>query len=263
MKIIKILLFAFLFSAINLSFGQNDNLYQKEIFIKNGDSLRYRIMYPEDFSKDKVYPMVLFLHGAGERGNDNESQLIHGSELFASLEARDSFPAIVIFPQCPNEGYWANVKVDRTTHPLTIEFPEDKPATKSMSLVMSLVKEYQKENYINSERIYLGGLSMGGMGTFEILERMPDTFASAFAICGGDNVDAISAYSDKTPLWIFHGAKDDVVDPQLSVDIVGELLKLGANPNFNLYANDNHNSWDSAFAEPGLLKWLFSKSKSE
>ncbi len=116
---------------------------------------------------------------------------------------------------------------------------------------------------MDNNRIYLGGLSMGAMGTFEILERIPNTFASAFAICGGDNLDAVAAYADKTPLWIFHGAKDDVVDPKLSVNIVSELLKLGAHPNFNLYSDDNHNSWDSAFAEPGFLAWLFSKSKSQ
>ena len=102
---------------------------------------------------------------------------------------------------------------------------------------------------------------MGGMGTFEILYRKPETFAAAFAICGGGNAETVSKYASNTPLWVFHGAKDDLVDPQLSIAMVSADLKAGGKPNFNLYADANHNSWDSAFAEPQLLPWLFSKSK--
>ncbi|MCB0470047.1 MAG: phospholipase, partial [Flavobacteriaceae bacterium] len=105
------------------------------------------------------------------------------------------------------------------------------------------------------------GLSMGGMGTYEILSRKPDMFAAAFAICGGGNPELTENYATKIPMWIFHGAKDDVVNPQLSIDMVSAILKFGGKPNFTLYADDNHNSWDSAFAEPELLLWLFSKTK--
>ena len=101
---------------------------------------------------------------------------------------------------------------------------------------------------------------MGGMGTFELLRRERKMFAAAFAICGGDNVANVRKYK-KTPLWIFHGEKDDVVPVGLSTDIADQLKVMGVQPKINLYPNDNHNSWDSAFAEPELLPWLFSQKR--
>lgn len=236
-------------------------LYQKENFINGNDTLMYRIMFPKDFKESRQYPLVLFLHGAGERGNDNQSQLVHGSSLFASEKNRDSFPAIVIFPQCPKNDYWANANVDRSSYPLTLTFPKDAAPTKAMDLVMKLLEETIAKPYIKKDQIYLGGLSMGGMGTFELLSRKPNVFAAAFAICGGGNPELAENYATKLPMWIFHGAKDDVVTPEHSIQMVQALLSYGGKPNFNLYGDANHNSWDSTFAEPNLLPWLFSKSK--
>lgn len=243
------------------TFAQHQELYDSKQFISHADTLNYRIMYPKDFSEDKQYPFVLFLHGAGERGDNNVSQLAHGSKLFATDDNRESYPAIVIFPQCPQDDYWANVSVDRATKPLTLKFSNGGEPTKALNLVMQLMDKMVAKPFVNQNQVYVGGLSMGGMGTFELLSRKPNLFAAAFAICGGGNTDAAKAYATTVDLWIFHGAKDDVVDPQLSVDMVAAILKYGGKPNFSLYADDNHNSWDSTFAEPKLLTWLFSKSK--
>jgi len=241
--------------------AQNMNDYAKEYFIKGNDTLNYRILLPINFDEAKLYPLVLFLHGAGERGNDNEKQLSHGAELF--LKYRDSFPAVIIFPQCPQQDYWANATVDRSTTPITLQFPLDIVPTKSMILVMQLMEDMVSRTYINKKQVYVGGLSMGGMGTFEILYRKPDMFTAAFAICGAGNPAATEKYARTVPIWIFHGANDDVVDPQQSVSMVGGILKYGGKPNFSLYAKDNHNSWDSAFGEPKLIPWLFSNSKTQ
>jgi predicted peptidase len=245
----------------SLSFAQNTDLFKYEKFINKADTLQYRVMFPENFSEDKQYPIVLFLHGAGERGSDNKKQLVHGSKLFLDKMNRGAFPAIVIFPQCPQNDYWANATVDRSTKPITLKYPLDLPPTKTLSLVIELMEKYTNEPFVDKDKIYVGGLSMGGMGTFEILYRKPDMFAAAFAICGGGNPEAVKEYANKTELWVFHGAKDDVVNPQLSVSMVSAYLDAGGKPNFTLYADDNHNSWDSTFAEPELLTWLFSKSK--
>ncbi|MDD7887534.1 prolyl oligopeptidase family serine peptidase [Flavivirga sp. 57AJ16] len=237
------------------------DLYEGKEFIKGNDTLKYRMLLPKDFSEEKQYPIVLFLHGAGERGNDNKKQLVHGSKLFLNQMNRGAFPAIVIFPQCPRNSYWSNAKVDRTTKPISLVYPLNEPPTKALDLVIQLMEEYVGKPYVDNNKIYVGGLSMGGMGTFEILNRKPNMFAAAFAICGGGNPHGVKEYANKTELWVFHGAKDDVVNPQLSVSMVNAYLEAGGKPNFSLYANDNHNSWDSAFAEPNLLPWLFSKSK--
>ncbi len=244
-----------------LSINAQKEFFQAKTYIVNKDTLQYRVLYPKNFSKDKQYPLVLFLHGAGERGHDNKSQLVHGSKLFLDNINRDSFPAIVIFPQCPKGDYWPNATVDRSTQPVSLKYSLDAPPTKSLNLVMKLLEEYQKKQYVNNNKIYVGGLSMGGMGTFEILYRKPNTFAAAFAICGGGNPGGAKAYAKNTKLWIFHGAKDDVVSPQLSLKMASAYIEAGGAPNVTIYANSNHNSWDAAFAEPNLIPWLFSNQK--
>ena len=259
---IKKFLLGFLVVFIsNIIVAQHQELYSNEVFVSNTDTLQYRMLLPKDFTKDKQYPLVLFLHGSGERGNDNKAQLVHGSKLFADESNRENFPAILIFPQCPKNDYWANAPVDRSTKPISLKFPLDVEPTKALNLVMELMDDLTSKSFVNTSKVYVGGLSMGGMGTFEILYRKPNMFAAAFAICGGGNPKSVKAYAKTTALWVFHGAIDDVVDPQLSIEMVSAYLKAGGKPNFNLYADDNHNSWDSAFAEPDLLSWLFSKSK--
>ena len=92
------------------------------MLIDGSDTLRYRIMYPKNFKEDGSYPVVLFLHGAGERGNDNERQLWNGGKLFATDYLQEKYPAIVIFPQCPTDSYWASVDVDRSSYPINLDF---------------------------------------------------------------------------------------------------------------------------------------------
>ena len=262
MKIVKSILLGIVYMlSVSSGFAQNTDAFSKEFYIVGKDTLNYRLLLPNNFDKAKTYPVVLFLHGAGERGNDNQTQLTHGGELF--IKYRDSFPSIVIFPQCPKEDYWANVMIDRSKSPLEITFPKDSPPTKALTLVMELMDEMVQKSYVKKDQLYVCGLSMGGMGTFEILFRKPEMFAAAFSICGAGNPETAETYAKNTPMWIFHGSNDDVVNPQYSIDMVSGILKYGGKPNFILFSKDNHNSWDSAFAEPQLLPWLFSNIKSQ
>jgi len=241
--------------------AQEQEVFKKEHYIKGTDSLNYRILFPKDFSKDKKYPVVLFLHGAGERGDDNEAQLTHGSDLF--LENREDFPAIVIFPQAPKDDYWAKVEVKRDSMPFQFKFKNKETTTTSLQLVMELMDAIIQEEFVNTNRIYVGGLSMGGMGTYEIVYKRPKMFAAAFAICGGANPEIAEAYPADFNIWIFHGKKDDVVFPKYSEAMARAINHYGGNAKLSLYPEDNHNSWDSAFAEPNLLPWLFSQKRSE
>lgn len=122
-RLIKFTLIVFLIGISNVVMAQHQELYSKEYFINKSDTLQYRVMMPENFDESKQYPVVLFLHGAGERGNNNQSQLAHGSKLFASEENRKKFEAIVIFPQCPRDSFWVNANFNRNSKPKTIEFP--------------------------------------------------------------------------------------------------------------------------------------------
>jgi predicted peptidase len=241
--------------------AQDTNLYKPEKFIRGTDTLLYRILMPENFDKTKTYPVLLFLHGAGERGNDNKAQLIHGSKLFLRPEVRANYPAIVIFPQCPEDSYWSNVKSSMVNGKRNFEFEKGGKPTLAMKMVMSLMEQVKDLPYTDNKRIYAGGLSMGGMGTFEILRRMRGEFAAAFAVCGGDNPENVRKYKN-IPLWIFHGAKDDVVPPENSQIIADALKAKKADVKFTMYPEANHNSWDQAFAEPELLSWLFSHERN-
>lgn len=241
--------------------AQWQSKYEEEILVDGNDTLRYRIMYPKDFKETKSYPVVLFLHGAGERGNDNQIQLVHGGKLFATDYLQERYPAIVIFPQCPKNSYWSNVDVDRSSYPIKLNFKYDEGPTKPLELVMQLLDETIAAPFTKDDQVYVMGLSMGGMGTFELLSRKPNTFAAAIPICGGGNPSSVATYANNTPLWVFHGSRDDVVNPLQSMEMVAALLKTGVYPKFTLYDFANHNSWDPAFAEPDLLPWLFSHQK--
>ncbi|MHA7942251.1 carboxylesterase family protein [Formosa sp. 3Alg 14/1] len=237
-----------------------EDLFLSKTHIVNTDTLQYRMLFPKGFSEDKSYPVVLVLHGAGERGNDNKKQLVNGSDLFLKESTRNTFPAIVIFPQCPENDYWAKLEADRSTQPITFNYKYKETPTKAMALVMDLMDNIVEKPHVKVNQVYVMGLSMGGMGTFEILYRKPDLFTAAIPICGGGHPESVMAYAKSIPLWVFHGAKDDVVDPNLSINMVSAILNNGGSPRFTLYDFANHNSWDAAFAEPELLTWLFSKS---
>lgn len=245
---------------VQLANAQDKTMFSKEQFIKGGDTLQYRMLLPENFDEKKQYPVLFFLHGAGERGSNNEAQLIHGSKLFLNPENRKNFPAIIIFPQCPQDDYWANVIIGDGKKLERFSFQKGGKPRKSMELLIALVAKMKSERFSDKDRFYVGGLSMGAMGTYEILRRKPNVFASAFAICGGDHVENVKKYKH-VPLWIFHGAKDSVVPIQKSEIVVNELKRLNSDVKFRVYPDANHNSWDPAFAEPDFLSWIFSYRK--
>lgn len=270
LKVIKkrflYLLLALSYTLLLIPFSasaQSREDFKRENFVSSGDTLNYRILYPKNFDKEETYPLMLFLHGAGERGTDNEVQLTHGGDLFLQEEIRENFPAIVIFPQAPKEDYWAKVDVNREVKPFEFNFKKEEGPTTSLQLVMALLNSVASEKFVDNDRIYVGGLSMGGMGTYELIYRQPKMFAAAFAICGGADPTITENYPEDFNIWIFHGEQDDIVPPTLSKEMARMINHHGGNAKLSLYPNDNHNSWDSALAEPYLLPWLFSHQTSE
>jgi predicted peptidase len=231
-------------------------IYQKKEFNHNGNTLPYRILYPENYDRNKKYPLLLFLHGAGERGSDNEKQLTHGSKLFIAEENRKNFPAIIVLPQCPESSFWASTKIDRTVQPFKIEF--DYTAEPNWPLVAAneLVKQIVSEGSVDKSRVYITGLSMGGMGTFESVYRYPELYAAALPICGGGSVNLYDNRVTKTAFWVFHGAADAVVNVKLSQEMVERLKTIKAEVKYSEYPGVNHNSWDNAFAEKEYLSWM-------
>lgn len=259
----KLIIFCFCIAAISpMTFAQENPVYKEQWFIQSGDTLPYRILLPENYSPKTNYPLIIFLHGSGERGSDNKAQLVHGSKLFLRDSIRKQYPAIIVFPQCPAKSYWSNVDIrtDTLTRKRIFDFKADGEPTMAMRMLLGLITELEKNYTLDRRRYYAGGLSMGGMGTFELVRRKPRMFAAAFPICGGAHTATAPALT-RTSWWIFHGLKDDVVYPVFSQQMADAIRQKGGNVKLTLYPEANHNSWDSAFAETMLLSWLFSKHK--
>jgi predicted peptidase len=249
--------------AVTTVRAQDFSAYQKKTWVDQGDTLRYRLLLPLNYQPGKQYPLVVFLHGSGERGSDNEKQLIHGGALFLNPEYRKQYPAIVVFPQCPSDSSWARARlfIDRDTvrH---FQFALNTPPTTPLRLTASLIDHFIRSGQADPSRVYLGGLSLGGFGTFDMLWRYPQYFAAAFPICGAGNPKAVARYDKQTAVWIFHGGKDHTVPYVNSKDMYLAMKRAGMNVKYTLYPDAGHNSWDSAFAEKDLLPWLFSHHRS-
>lgn len=257
-KLLLLISFALVFSTART---QDTTLYEKALFIQDNDTMPYRILLPIDYDIAKTYPLVYVLHGAGERGNDNKAQLVHGSGLFLRDSIRTNFPAIVVFPQCPANSFWANIDVKTDSSGNRIfGFREDGKPTVAMDMAQQLLKRIMNDYPVNKNQVYVGGLSMGGMGTFEIVRRNPKLFAAAFPICGGA-APATAKKLTNTSWWVFHGDADPVVPLAYSTVMVNALTAENADVKFSVYPGVGHDSWNNAFAEPTLLPWLFSHVK--
>jgi predicted peptidase len=259
----KFLITLFCLLAMNNLSAQVNELYEKKEYISGTDTLRYRILYPVNYDAGKKYPLIVFLHGSGERGSDNEAQLTHGGKLFADSAIRQQFPAIVVFPQCARTDAWARMGYDPNKKDSLgkFTFQSEQPIGKCLGMVNSLLDSLVATKTINTKKIYLGGLSMGGMGTFELLWRRPTFFAAAFPICGGGDPQKVTVYGKKFPMWIFHGDNDQAV-PVGNSRLMNNVLKAaGAKVKYTEYPGVGHDSWNNAFAEPELLPWLFKQKK--
>lgn len=233
--------------------------YEKKVFVApQGDSLSYRLLRPEVEKLGQKYPLVLFLHGAGERGSDNEKQLTHGGQMFLNPVNREKHPAFVLMPQCPEEGYWAYFS--RPASFVPAEMPVEQEMTPILRTVKELLDTYLALPQVDKSRIYIIGLSMGGMGTFDMAIRYPETFAAAIPVCGTVNPERLVA-AKSVPFRIFHGDADNVVPVQGSREAYKALKKCGAKVEYIEFPSCNHGSWVPAFNYPDFMEWLFKQKK--
>jgi predicted peptidase len=225
---------------------------EKHVFEDGGHKLPYRLLTPATVEDGKRYPLVIFLHGAGERGTDNDKQLLHGVPQFVAN--RDKYPCFLIAPQCPDGKKWVEVDWSADTHAL----PKDPGEVGK--LLLALIEKSIKDLPVDPRRVYITGLSMGGYGTWDLLARRPDLFAAAAPVCGGAD-EATAARIKDVPIWAFHGAKDTAVKPARSRNMIAALRKAGGKPKYTEYPDVGHNSWDPAYKDPELFKWLFAQTK--
>lgn len=228
-----------------------------KVFRKGDKSLPYRLVKPAGTEAGKTYPLVLFLHGAGERGTDNAKQLIHVWDKGTGPLGRAEFQAakaFAILPQCPDGKQWVNVPWAKGSY----QSPE---ISEPLDLALKLTDATIKDLPIDPDRVSVMGLSMGGYGTFDAIQRRPDLFAAAVPVCGAMDVSKAKDVKH-VAVWAFHGDKDTVVPPSGSRDAVAALKAAGADPRYTEYPGVGHNSWSPAFRERDLWTWVFSKRRA-
>jgi predicted peptidase len=220
-----------------------------------GQSLPYQLLKPAHYDPKVSYPLVLFLHGAGERGEDNKAPLVHVVSIFDTPENREKYPCFVVVPQCPLDQRWVEVDWSEPAH------DQPKEPSGAMALTVKLLESLPKEFSIDPKREYVLGISMGGFGTWDMIARYPEMFAAAAPICGGGD-EKTAACIAKLPIWAFHGAADTVVKTDRSRHMIEALKKAGGEPRYTEYPGCGHNSWDLVVKEPALLSWLFAQKRT-
>jgi predicted peptidase len=250
-RLLALMVVLFCFGSITNSFSQT-HLFSHEKYVNSkGETLKYRQLI-SDYNPQIKYPLIIFLHGSGERGDDNEAQLKWGVLNFATDQIMKMHPSIVIAPQCPNDMSWYNFsESDMSLQPTP---------SQPMKLVIELINDAISKFPVDTNRIYITGLSMGGFGTFDAISRYPNLFAAAVPVCGGGDITKAKSIAH-IPMWIFHGAQDSAVNPKLSQNMVEALTKAGAHPGFTQYPETGHFSWIAAYSDPMMMEWLYSQRK--
>lgn len=201
-------------------------------------ALDYLLHVPKAYAQDDAtaWPLILFLHGAGERGSDLELVKKHGIPRI--VEEQADFPFITVSPQCPLELDW----------------------TWQTDALLALLDDITQAYRVDPARIYLTGLSMGGFGTWALAQVAPERFAAIAPICGGGNRRRARRLVG-IPTWVFHGAKDDVVPLKASEEMVEALKNAGGDVTFTVYPEAKHDSWTETYANPELYRWFLSHRK--
>lgn len=197
--------------------------------IKRTEKISYILDYPQKV-KGNV-PLIVFLHGSGERGNNLEAVKVHSPFTYKNLMKE---PVAILAPQCPADSWWDTVTL------------------------YNLIKEIQKKYKIDASRIYLTGLSLGGWGTLKLAMEHPELFAAVVPVCAPTDMIMyanINQYKDLN-MKIFHGGMDDVVLPENALNFYQRLHPVNPSAELVIFPNDNHNSWDSTYSDPNLYEWM-------
>lgn len=219
-------------------------------------TMPYRLFVPEGYDPSKTYPLVLFLHGAGERGTDNEQQIgvIRGGKLWAEKANQAAHPCFVIAPQCPADKQWVNTNWSNGSYSI-----DKVPVSNELLMVKDIIESLQDEYSIDSTQMFVTGLSMGGYGTWDFILRYPNMFKAAIPICGAGDPSKAERIR-KIPLRVFHSSDDNVVPVAGSRDMVNAINQFGPNNRGNFYTeytDQGHFAWVKGYDTPDLPAWFF------
>lgn len=211
---------------------QNPAQLNKQVTVE----MDYLLYLPKNYDKQESWPLLLFLHGSGERGDDLGLVKKHGPPKLIA-EGKD-FPFIVVSPQCRQDRRWEPIEL--------------------VALLDEIIKKYK----VDEDRIYVTGLSMGGFGTWRLATYAPERIAAIAPICGGGEKYWVKQFAH-LPVWVFHGAKDKVVPLERSQLMIDELKKNGGNPKLTIYPEAEHDSWTESYDNPELYEWLLAQKRGK
>lgn len=237
------------------AFGQE---FERMAFTaEDGTELNYRLLRPAETAKVKKFPLIIFLHGLGERGTDNESQLKWGGQMFLNPAIQEKYPAYVLFPQCPETTFWAYKDIPASFDALDAEVQMPAP----FKAVKEMIDTYLTYPDVDKSRVYIIGLSMGGMATYDMVARFPEIFAAAIPICGAVDPARLTDI-EGVSFRIFHGDADTVVPVECSRKAYKALREAGADVEYIEFPGCTHGSWTPAFNRDDFMEWLFKQKKS-
>lgn len=223
---------------------------------KTGLALPYRLFVPASCSASAPCGLLLFLHGAGERGKDNQAQLGNDALAFVDPAAQRENPTIVVYPQCPEELQWVGADWTKGSYSLAAT-----PISKPLAAVLELLAWLESQHPVDATRVLVTGLSMGGYGTWDLVARQPALFAGALALCGGGDASQAAAIRD-VPIWAFHGDQDQAVPVRGSRKMISALRAAGAAPRYTEVAGHGHDIWTVAYRDPAVVRWLLSQRRA-
>jgi predicted peptidase len=218
---------------------------------------KYRLLKPAQLTEGKKYPLVLFLHGAGERGDDNQSQLQYFPQMMSEPEYRQRYECFLLAPQCPTGRWWGAAR--RRGEDAAEENTAGHPSQAALGMLQECLQKYP----IDRKRVYLTGLSMGGYGSWDLAVRHPELFAAVVPICGGGD-ESQAARLVGLPIWAVHGGADPVVPAERSRRMIDAIKKAGGGPKYTELEGVGHDSWTPAYHDPeGVVPWMFEHVKPE
>ena len=221
---------------------------------KNPIPFQARLLKPNNLEKRQLYPLIVSLHGAWERGNDNQRQLKYLPQQMAQSYWREKYPCFLLAPQCPLMINWSSTAN-------SLESAEDNEQN-LLDQIHEMIQDVSSKYPIDKRRIYITGYSMGGFGTWSMIARYPNTFAAAVPICGGGNTDTVSRFLH-LPIWVAHGDADQVVPVTGSRAMVDTFRNMGGVPIYKELQGVNHDSWTQTYEDSnGMMAWLFQQRKT-
>ena len=223
----------------------------------SGGVINYLYRSPDKLKKDKKYPILFFLHGAGGRGADNKGQLLDANSIiaFKSQSLFSNYDSYVFAGQVPEGERWVNVDWSSSAHQMPV-------ISNSLKNIFEALDSFinDDENQVDINRIYIMGLSMGGYGTWDAIQRRPDFFSAAVPICGGGD-KSMAKFLTKIPIWSWHGDQDPVITVMRSRDMDNAIKKLGGSPKYTEVKGRGHDVWLDVWESDDLWKWLYSQSR--